>query len=172
MLGAGFGWNIDELTDHGVPARRRRTMLREYLEAMQSLWTQEEASYEGEFVRFGPSWAWPKPVRQPRVPVLIGAAGTDKTFDWILRSADGWITTPMEADIEDKVRRLQKRWREAKRQGSPEIVVLAGKPDPGALARWKDLGVSEVVFGLPDKSEAEVTAYVQRLAGKLELPDA
>src|SRR5215469_5644496 len=41
-LGAGFGWNTDELTDHGVTPGRRRTMLREYLEAMQALWSQEE----------------------------------------------------------------------------------------------------------------------------------
>ena len=61
-LGVGFGWNTDELADHNVPPGRRRTMLREYLEAMRALWTQEEAEYDGEFVKFGPSWAWPKPV--------------------------------------------------------------------------------------------------------------
>ncbi|MDF2830889.1 MAG: hypothetical protein K0R01_4172, partial [Mycobacterium sp.] len=40
-LGVGFGWNTDELADHNVPPGRRRTMLREYLEAMRALWTQE-----------------------------------------------------------------------------------------------------------------------------------
>ncbi len=54
-LGVGFGWNTDELADHKVPPGRRRTMLREYLEAMRALWTQEEAYYDGEFVNFGPS---------------------------------------------------------------------------------------------------------------------
>lgn len=78
-VGVGFGWNTDELVDHGVPPGRRRTMLREYLEAMRALWTQEEACYDGEFVKFGPSWAWPKPV-QPHIPVLVGAAGTEKNF--------------------------------------------------------------------------------------------
>lgn len=120
VLGAGFGWNVDELSDHGVPRGRRRTMLREYLEAMQALWSQQEAGYEGEFVKFGPSWAWPKPVQQPR--------------------------------------------------GSPEIGVLAGKPDPKVLARWAELGVTEVIFGLPDRSEEEVLAYLRRLAAKLGLP--
>src|SRR5699024_7522186 len=33
VLGVGFGWNLDELTDHNVPLKRRRTMLRDYLEA-------------------------------------------------------------------------------------------------------------------------------------------
>src|SRR3954464_13321255 len=42
-LGAGFGWNTDELTDHHVPPERRRTVLREYIEAMRALWTEEVA---------------------------------------------------------------------------------------------------------------------------------
>src|SRR3954465_5504978 len=67
-IGAGFGWNTDELADHHVPAARRRTVLKEYLEAMRALWTEEEASYDGEFVSFGPSWAYPKPA-QGRIPV-------------------------------------------------------------------------------------------------------
>jgi probable F420-dependent oxidoreductase len=49
-LGVGFGWNTDELADHGVPGKKRRTALREYLEAMRELWTSDEASYSGEFV--------------------------------------------------------------------------------------------------------------------------
>ena len=37
-----------------------------------------------------------------------------------------------------------------------------------AALQWQlELGVTEVLFGLPDKSEAEVSAYVERLAGKL-----
>lgn len=171
-LGVGFGWNIDELTDHRVPTKKRRTMLREYLEAMAALWSQEEARYDGEFVSFGPSWAWPKTVQQPRVPALAGAGGTDKNFAWIARSADGWISTPMEPDIDAKVTRLRQAWRAAGRGGDPEVVILAGKPDTSQLARWEEAGVTEVLFGLPDKPEAEVAAYLERLAGKLGLPEA
>ena len=81
-------------------------MLREYLEAMRALWTQEEACYDGEFVNFGPSWAWPKPI-QPHIPILVGAAGTEKNFKWIARSADGWITTPRDVDIDTPVKALR-----------------------------------------------------------------
>ncbi|AYJ49447.1 LLM class F420-dependent oxidoreductase [Rhodococcus sp. P1Y] len=169
-LGVGFGWNTDELADHGVPSARRRTMLREYLEAMRSLWRDEEAQYEGEFVNFGASWAWPKPAQGAGVPVLVGAAGTEKNFAWIVRSADGWISTPGESDIEARVVKLQQLWREAGRAGEPEIVVLDFKPNAARLDRWRELGVSEVVYGMPDKSEAEVLAYLDRLAGKLFTP--
>ena len=122
-VGVGFGWNTDELTDHNVPPGRRRTMLREYIEAMRALWTQEEAAYDGEFVKFGPSWAWPKPV-QSHVPVLVGAAGNEKNFKWIARSADGWITTPRDVDIDAPVKLLQDTWAAAGRDGAPQIVAL------------------------------------------------
>ncbi|RBM19188.1 LLM class F420-dependent oxidoreductase [Prauserella sp. PE36] len=169
VLGAGFGWNVDELTDHGVPRGKRRMMLREYVEAMRSLWEHDEASYSGEFVTFGPSWAWPKPVRGPNVPLLIGAGGTERTFRWIARTADGWITTPLEHDLADKVALLRHEWQEADRPGAPEVVALAGKPDAARLDTWRALGVTEVVFGLPDRSEPEVAGYIAKLGGKLGL---
>jgi probable F420-dependent oxidoreductase len=172
VLGVGFGWNTDELTDHGVPAGMRRTVLREYLEAMQALWSQREASYHGEFVRFDESWAWPKPVQQPRVPILLGAQGSERTFGWIARSADGWLTTPGEEGIEEKVALLRQTWREAGRSGVPEVAVLAGKPDPNVLGRWQEIGVTDVLFGMPDRTEDEVVAYVGRLAARLRLQPA
>lgn len=167
VLGVGFGWNTDELADHGVPPGRRRTVLREHLAAMGALWSQDEASYEGEFVRFGASWAWPKPVQQPRPPVLLGAAGTERNFAWIASHADGWLTTPGEAELDDSIALLREAWQEAGRAGAPEVLALAGKPDPGQLAHWREIGVSEAVFGMPDRSADEVVAFIGRLAGKL-----
>jgi probable F420-dependent oxidoreductase len=169
VLGAGFGWNTDELTDHGVPTGKRRTLVREYLEAMQALWSDEEASYQGDFVSFGASWAWPKPVQQPRIPIIIGAAGTPKTFAWIARSADGWLTTPGEADLDDKIAQLHKSWHEAGRAGLPQVRALAGKPDPDLLAHWAEIGVTDVAFGMPDRAADEVAGYLGRLATKLGL---
>ncbi|MBF6173283.1 TIGR03619 family F420-dependent LLM class oxidoreductase [Nocardia blacklockiae] len=166
-LGAGFGWNTDELTDHGVPPAKRRTVLREYLEAMNALWTEDEAAYDGQFVKFGPSWAWPKPAQQ-HVPVLIGTAGTEQGFRWIAQSADGWITTPYENDLLlSRLELLSKVWQDAGRGGQPRVVALDGKPDAARLADWAAAGVTDVLYGLPDKPEADVLAYLDRLAGKL-----
>ncbi|MFJ8915493.1 LLM class F420-dependent oxidoreductase [Amycolatopsis sp. NPDC102389] len=170
-LGVGFGWNVDELADHGVPGGKRRTVLREYLEAMRALWTQDEASYAGEFVSFGASWAWPKPA-QAHIPVIVGAGGTEKTFRWIAKSADGWLTTPGDTDIADKARRLCEIWHEEGRAGEPEISALGVRPDPEKLAELEAAGVTETIFGLPDRSPEEVEAWLQRLAGKLSLPAA
>lgn len=174
VLGAGYGWNTDELADHGVPAKKRRTVLREYLEAMRSLWRDDEASYHGDYVDFGASWAWPKPVDR-QVPVLIGAAGTERTFSWIAANADGWITTPGETDISERLATLHTTWQEAGRTGRPRVVALDFKPDTERLAQWAAAGVTDVLYGLPDKSEPEIRSYLQRLSDKLagiELPAA
>jgi probable F420-dependent oxidoreductase len=168
QLGVGFGWNTDELQDHHVPPGKRRTVLREYLEAMRSLWTQEEAAYDGEFVQYGASWAYPKPV-QAHIPVLVGAGGTEKTFTWIVANADGWITTPYETDIDEPVALLRRMWAEAGRAGQPEIVSIGTKPDPEKIAHLEAIGVTEVAFGLPDKEPDEVRAYLDRLVGRLGL---
>jgi probable F420-dependent oxidoreductase len=167
-IGAGFGWNTDELSDHNVPAAKRRTVLREYVEAMRSLWTQEEASYDGEFVSFGPSWAFPKPAGH--IPLIIGAGGGPKTFAWIAANADGWMTTPTQSDISGQIEALKKAWADAGRAGAPEIrILIAFKPNPEDLMAWAEAGATELIWGVPDKAEAEVLGSLDRLAGRLGL---
>ena len=165
-LGAGFGWNTDELADHGVPAKFRYTVLREYMEAMRSLWTEEVASYDGTYVNFGGSWAYPKPV-QDHVPLLIGAGGTERTFSWVAQHADGWITTPYENDIDDQVTLLNKHWADAGRDGRPYIVALGGRADPERVEHLESIGVDEVVIGLPDKDDDEVLAFIAKMGARL-----
>jgi probable F420-dependent oxidoreductase len=165
-LGAGFGWNTDELADHGIPAKRRYTALREYVAAMRALWTEDVASYDGEFVSFGGSWAYPKPV-QDHLPLLVGANGTDRTFTWIAANADGWITTPYESDIEDQVHQLNNHWAKANREGKPYIVALGGRADPERAARLTALGVDEIVIGVPNKNEDEVLAFIAKMGARL-----
>jgi alkanesulfonate monooxygenase SsuD/methylene tetrahydromethanopterin reductase-like flavin-dependent oxidoreductase (luciferase family) len=144
-------------------------VLREYVEAMRALWTQEEASYAGEFVSFGASWAWPKPV-QPHLPILVGAGGGPKTFAWIAAHADGWITTPREGDVTAKAASLLEAWHAAGRPGRPQVAALAmTRLSPEDLAQWEEAGVTEVIWGLPDRSADEVEAYLERLAERLIL---
>jgi probable F420-dependent oxidoreductase len=168
-VGAGFGWNTDELADHGVPAGRRRAVLREYAEAMRALWTQEEAAYDGQFVKFGPCWAFPKPA-QAHVPLIIGAGGGPKTFEWIARNADGWMTTPIEQDITGKAGTLRQAWAGQGRPGTPDIrVLVTRRPSPGDLATWAAAGITELIWGLPDAPAGAAEAYLDRLAARLAL---
>lgn len=60
-LGIGYGWNEEEMADHGVDPKRRRTRTHEHVKAMVELWGDDEASYDGKYVSFEPAWSWPKP---------------------------------------------------------------------------------------------------------------
>ncbi len=71
-LGAGIGWSAEEYAALGVPFARRGARLTEYLAAMRQLWRCDVASFEGEFVRFRDVRIYPKPVRDRRIPVILG----------------------------------------------------------------------------------------------------
>ena len=51
MLGAGIGWLREEFDALQVPFERRGARTRDYLQVMQALWTQEEASFVGSSSR-------------------------------------------------------------------------------------------------------------------------
>jgi probable F420-dependent oxidoreductase len=76
VVGIGFGWNAEEFEDHGYPPDRRWEVVAEKVRLMQQLWAEEEASFDGKWVRLSPSWAWPKPLQRPHPPVLIGGLPT------------------------------------------------------------------------------------------------
>ena len=54
VLGVGYGWNHEEMENHGVDPRRRRAVVREHLLCAHALWGQEVAEFHGEFVHMAP----------------------------------------------------------------------------------------------------------------------
>jgi probable F420-dependent oxidoreductase len=90
VVGVGYGWNIEEMRDHGVDPVTRRGRAREHVLAMRRLWEDEVAGYCGRHVDISPSWSWPKPVQRP-LPVLIGGAPTPKVFAHVAEFGQGWI---------------------------------------------------------------------------------
>ena len=105
---------------------------------------------------------------QAHLPLIIGAGGGPKTFGWIARHADGWMTTPGEQDIGGKAAALRQAWAGASRPGAPDIrVLVTARPSPGDLAAWEAAGVAELLWGLPDAPAETVEAYLDRLARRI-----
>jgi hypothetical protein len=65
IFGVGAGWNVEEMANHGTEFKSRRRLMRERIEAMKAIWTQEEPAYHGRFVNFDSIWCYPKPVQKP-----------------------------------------------------------------------------------------------------------
>ena len=155
-FGVGAGWNREEMANHGTDARRRMAVLRERVEAMKAIWTQDEASYAGEHVAFERIWCWPKPVQRPHPPVLVGGNGP-KVVDRVLAFGDGWI--PMAFDLESLAAPIADLRTRASEQGRGDlpVTVCALAPTPENLARAEELGVARVLFAI-DAASADDTA--------------
>ena len=91
VFGIGYGWNHEEMENHGIEVRTRRELVREKILAMRSLWTQEVAEFHGQWIDMEPAWQWPKPVQQPGPPNLIGGGAGPKLFAHIAEFGDGWM---------------------------------------------------------------------------------
>lgn len=167
-LGMGFGWNHDEMEDHGVDPRTRREHAREHLLAMRALWTDEVASFDGAHVAFPPSWSWPKPERP--VPVLIGGGAGPKLFAHLVEYADGWIPIGG-AGLSEAIPRYKAALEAAGRDPEPARVVPFGShPTAEKLDHFREIGVTECVFRLPSAPRDEVLPVLDeqaRLIAKL-----
>jgi probable F420-dependent oxidoreductase len=156
VLGIGYGWNIDEMEDHGVQYKRRRAIVREHMLLMNQLWSQDVAEFDGEFVQLAPSWAWPKPVQQPRVRTLLGGAPGPKLFAHIAEYGDGWIPIGG-AGVGKALPDLRAAVEAAGRDPSAlHIVPFGTLPNPAKLEHYREIGVTEVVLNLPSAGRDDV----------------
>ena len=163
VLGVGYGWNHDELLDHGVDPGRRRDVVREHVLAMEALWADDPVGFDGEFVRLRPSWAWPKPVQRPRVPVLVGGAAGPRLFGHVAEFGDGWMPHGG-SGLGRALPRLHEAWERAGRPGAPRVVPVGVLPDAGRLEHYARLGVDEVAFEFPDGGSGDPRPELDRLA--------
>jgi len=170
ILGVGFGWNEDEMEQHGVDPRYRRTVVREKVLAMKSLWTQEAGSFDGKFVHVEPTWSWPKPEQKPHPPILIGGAASKTVFKHVVDWADGWM--PIGVRVGDLVARLSLLRETAEEAGRDpatlEITIFGAPRDDEVLERYEEAGVARVIFGLPPAPRDVVLPALDRRAAVLQ----
>ncbi|MFD3411336.1 LLM class F420-dependent oxidoreductase [Streptomyces cyaneofuscatus] len=171
-LGIGYGWNVEEAADHGVEWSTRRELARDRMALMRALWSAEPMPYEGEFGSVQASFAFPKPVRAPRGPVvgprtLIGGGAGPKLFAAIAEHADGWLPIGGRG-LTESVPKLRAAWQEAGRDPKElQVVPYAVLPAPGKLAHYAELGIEEVVLQLPPAAEPEVLRVLDGYAAFL-----
>jgi len=167
-LGIGFGWNRAEAEDHGVDFDRRHHVVREHMEAMGAIWSDEQAEYHGDFVDFAPTWSWPKPVQQPRVRTLVGGGATDGVFAAVAGYADGWIPIGGKG-LTEAVPRLRARAVAAGRDpGTVSVVPFGTIADEGKLEHYARLGIDEVVLRVRAGAGEQVEAELDELAPLIE----
>ena len=89
--GIGAGWYENEYKGYGFefPAPKVRIgMLRETVEIVKSMWTDEETSYDGRYYTLERANCDPKPLQDPHPPIWIGGGGEQLTLRVVARHAD------------------------------------------------------------------------------------
>ncbi|MGF1596684.1 MAG: TIGR03619 family F420-dependent LLM class oxidoreductase [Acidimicrobiales bacterium] len=156
-FGVGVGWNEEELANVStVPWSQRYNAMRETIDALRQLWTNDEAGYHGEFVNFEPSWVHPKPAQAGGPPVLLGCQGRIG-LRHVAEYADEWC--PIDVGFRDVATGIG--WfRDAVTAAGrdpdtvPVSIYCFGAPDAATIERYHQLDVARVVFGAPDEAEA------------------
>jgi probable F420-dependent oxidoreductase len=167
-FGIGFGWNREEMADHGVDYATRRELVREHVLAMKALWASDVASFEGRSVRFEPSWSWPKPAQSGGPPIYVGGAAGPKLFAAVAEYGDGWIPIGG-AGVRDALPDLHRACDAAGRDADSVRVLPFGTiPDRGKLEYYASLGIDEVVLRLPSSTAPNVLPLLDEYAGILE----
>jgi probable F420-dependent oxidoreductase len=149
VCGVGYGWEADELADHGISWSERKPAFREHMQAIRALWADDESSYHGDRVRFGPCWSYPKPLQQPGPPVLLGAVGNDSSFNDIVTHCDGWMPIEGTEPIGPKWQQLREVADRSGRDPSKlQLTVYASAGEPSTLDDYRKFGAHRAVVAL------------------------
>jgi probable F420-dependent oxidoreductase len=166
LFGVGAGWNREEMENHGTDPRRRFSLMRERVEAMKAIWTEDEAEYHGEQVDFDPVWSWPKPAQKPHPPVLIGGAG-EKVLDRVISFGDGWLPQPRaERDLPGRMAELRRRAEDAGRDDIT-ITPFDSNSRPEFVEQMREAGADGCVFWIPPEGRDETERRLDRIAERL-----
>ena len=144
LFGVGAGWNREEMEDHGTNFTTRWKLMREKVEAIKTIWTQDVAEYRGDMVNFGPMWSWPKPIQKPHPPVILGGSGPG-IVERVVRYADGWM--PNRGDVIERIPELQERAKAAGR--APIPVSYYPRAGANEIERLAKAGVERLIYYVP-----------------------
>jgi probable F420-dependent oxidoreductase len=164
LLGIGGGWNREEMRNHGVDPATRWKLLRERVEAMKAIWSQEEAEYHGETVDFGPIWSWPKPVQRPHPPVILAGNGPN-ALQRVVRYADGWICSP--GDFATRIPELQRLAAEAGRGPIP-VTGYGQLATASEIERCSVAGIERLIYYVPSSGRDAALRRLEQLAKRTQ----
>jgi probable F420-dependent oxidoreductase len=171
-LGFGWGWNREEVANHGYPPGERVAVLAEKLALMKSLWTEEETSFDGTYLHMTPSSSHPKPLQKPHPPILLGVPGNARNFARIAAWADGWIphASPLlETGFPAQIAEAREVWQGAGHDPDRFDVTIMQLPETTdrlrqALENARALAVRRVLFVVVEADTAGTLRQLDELA--------
>ncbi|HET9203799.1 MAG TPA: LLM class F420-dependent oxidoreductase [Acidimicrobiia bacterium] len=147
-LGLGAGWYELEADAYGFELGtigERMTRFEEGTEVIHRLLTQETTDFEGEFFTLREARNEPKPVQEPRPPIVVGGRGEKRTLRLAARHASMWDAMFVEDELDEWRRLRDVLWQHCSDVGrDPSEVTLSSHlrldpdPDPSEVAARAD----------------------------------
>jgi probable F420-dependent oxidoreductase len=147
-LGIGIGWSREEFDALGVPFARRGARTKEYVDAIRTLWRDDVASFDGEFVGFTDIRVNPKPLRPKGIPIILGG-NSDAALRRIAAWGDGWYGFNLDSvdAVADRVDFLREQCSGQGRDPAELRLAVALKDlKPGDAPALAALGIDELVL--------------------------
>jgi probable F420-dependent oxidoreductase len=168
LFGVGAGWNVEEMANHGTGAAKRFGIMRERIEAMKAIWTQDEPSYHGRYVDFDPIWSWPKPVSEPHPPILVGGNG-ERVLERVIAFGDEWMPNriPSAEALEARIAKLRELAQEAGRP-MPRVGYFGVPAKPDVIEGYERAGVTRCVLSVPPVAREEAEGRLDELVRVIE----
>ncbi|GAA1684268.1 LLM class F420-dependent oxidoreductase [Fodinicola feengrottensis] len=167
-LGVGAGWNQQECDAYGIelpPLKERFDRFDEGVQAIIGLLTQEQTTFQGQYVKLTEAFCEPKPVQRPHPPIVIGGKGPNRTLRAVAKWAQQWnaITESPEQWRELK-EVLVTRCAEVGRDPAEITCSVNVRIDPAepleraaeTAAAYGNAGVDLIVMNLPLDAGPEV----------------
>ena len=188
-LGVGAGWMREEFEALGhTYYERRGAVTDEMLRILQLVWTRDVTGFEGEFFRFAPLGAHPRPVQQPHPPIWVGGHSRP-AIRRAARFGDGWLPIggrpPADLPPDELAQDIAYLRAEAERAGRDPTSIRvcfstnvvfdpppdAGRPfhgSPDAIAaelrRYRAIGVQGFIVGFGALAPVEYERRLRRFA--------
>jgi probable F420-dependent oxidoreductase len=179
ILGVATGWYEREFDAVGVPFRQRGKRMQQNLEILTRLWQEDFIRAEYPPHKLRRAVQYPKPVQQPRPPILIGGY-----VDAVLKRAgalgDGWITyfyTPESfAHSWTKVKNFAREaGKDPERLDSCNQLPIYVGPSRAAVeapfmqwlttewdfAAWSESTVNSAIYGSVEDCVAQLNAHLE-----------
>jgi len=170
LFGIGAGWSLEEMENHGTNPNRRFGLMRESIEAMKSIWANQEAEYHGNQVNFDPIISNPKPVQKPHPPIHVGGV-LPGGLNRAVRYGNGWIPIAGRGEFDPQgwVKERNAACEKAERDPSEVEISIYGAPNnPKVIEELLDAGINRVVFGLPPDGTEPVMKVLDELTALKE----
>lgn len=173
-IGLGAGWSEDEHGAYGIPLPpwpERFDRLDEACAIINGLLTEERVTFNGKYYQLVDAMCEPKPLQQPRPPLVIGGKGEKRTLRIAARWADQWNFPWGEpSELEHLIGVLHDHCADVGRDPADIEISVKAEADiePGAFAElaaaYRAAGAQHIIVHFPAPYDPAVLAvYAEHL---------